>query len=43
VRWVPSWLEVTPGQGREAVEHAYREVLDGRVAPAAGHILSLAG
>jgi Protein of unknown function (DUF2855) len=39
--WVPSWLEITRGRGRDAVESAYREVLEGRASPRAGHVLSL--
>jgi hypothetical protein len=42
VAWVPGWLEIARGEGREAVESAYRDVLDGRASPRAGHVLSLA-
>ena len=43
-RYLPStdaWLEVVHGRGPEAVESAYREVLDGHVDPATGHVLTL--
>ena len=36
------WLRVVSGQGRQAVEAVYRELLDGRTAPQDGHVLSLA-
>jgi hypothetical protein len=36
------WLKVVPGQGRQAVESVYRELLDGSTAPQDGHVLSLA-
>jgi hypothetical protein len=35
------WLRVAHGRGREAVERAYRETLEGRVKPDEGLILSL--
>jgi Protein of unknown function (DUF2855) len=41
VRWTRGWLEVVHGSGPEAVERAYRELLDGRVESATGHVLSL--
>jgi hypothetical protein len=40
VEWTSGWLEVVHGSGPEAVERAYRELLDGRTDPAVGHILS---
>jgi uncharacterized protein DUF2855 len=39
--WTVGWLEVIRGHGAEAVEHAYLELLEGRIDPAAGHVLSL--
>ncbi len=39
--WVGEWLEVIPGRGFEALERAYRELLDGSVEPRAAHVLSL--
>ncbi len=36
-----SWLELTHGRGRDAIESAYRTVLAGRAEPHQGHILSL--
>lgn len=41
VEWTSGWLEVSHGSGPEDVERVYRELLDGRSRPAAGHILSL--
>jgi hypothetical protein len=40
--WAGSWLELIPGQGFEAVEAAYIDVLEGRVDPKSAHALSLA-
>jgi hypothetical protein len=42
VEWSTGWLEIRRGEGAEAVEAAYREMLEGRVDPALGHVLSLA-
>jgi hypothetical protein len=39
--WTAGWLETIPGQGFEAVERAYLEVLEGRIDPKAAHVLSL--
>ncbi len=39
--WAGGWLEVTRGEGFDAVESAYREVLDGRVEPKTARVLSL--
>jgi hypothetical protein len=36
------WLHVTYEEGRDAVERAYRDTLDGRTAPDEGRVLSLA-
>jgi len=41
VEWSGGWLQVVHGHGPEAVERAYRELLDGRVGSATGHVLSL--
>ena len=35
------WLRVVRGAGRDALERAYREVLEGRARPEEGHVLSL--
>jgi hypothetical protein len=40
--WTGGWLEVVRGQGFEAVQSAYLDVLEGRVAPNAAHVISLA-
>jgi hypothetical protein len=40
VEWADGWLEVIHGRGPEALEEAYLQVLDGKVRPAAGHVLS---
>jgi hypothetical protein len=40
VDWTGGWLEVIHGSGPEALQQAYLEVLDGKVDPAAGHVLS---
>ena len=39
--WTAGWLEPIPGQGFEAVQRAYLEVLEGRIDPKAAHVLSL--
>jgi Protein of unknown function (DUF2855) len=39
--WTGGWLEVVHGQGFEAVQNAYLEVLEGRVEPTCAHVLSL--
>jgi uncharacterized protein DUF2855 len=39
--WTAGWLDVVRGQGFEAVQNAYLEVLDGRVEPTRGHVLSI--
>ncbi|HEX4188135.1 MAG TPA: DUF2855 family protein [Solirubrobacteraceae bacterium] len=41
LEWTGTWLEVLHGEGPEAVEAAYLELLDGRTDPAKAHILSL--
>ena len=39
--WISSWLEVVHGQGFEAVQAAYLDVLEGRVDPKTAHVLTL--
>jgi hypothetical protein len=39
--WIGSWLEAIPGQGFEAVQSAYLDVLEGRVEPQRAHVLTL--
>ena len=39
--WTSGWLEVVRGQGFEAVQRAYLEVLDGRVDAKTAHVPSL--
>jgi hypothetical protein len=39
--WIGSWLETIPGQGFEAVQSAYLDVLEGRVEPKRAHVLTL--
>jgi hypothetical protein len=39
--WVGTWLEVLHGDGPEALEGAYLDLLDGRVDPSTAHVLSL--
>jgi hypothetical protein len=39
--WAGGWLDVVRGQGFEAVQSAYLDVLEGRVDPKAAHVLSL--
>jgi hypothetical protein len=41
VEWSTGWLKVVRGEGPEAVEAAYLELLDGRADPSVGHVLSL--
>jgi hypothetical protein len=41
LEWTGTWLEVLRGEGPDAVEGAYLELLDGRVDPAKAHVLSL--
>jgi hypothetical protein len=41
VAWSSGWLRIVHGSGSEAVEHAYVDLLDGRVDPSTGHALSL--
>lgn len=39
--WTAGWLAVIPGQGFEALQSAYLDVLEGRVDPRTAHVLSL--
>jgi len=39
--WTAGWLEVILGHGFEAVRDAYLDVLEGRVAPRAAHVLTV--
>ena len=41
VDWSAGWLQVVHGNGPEAVERVYRELLDGAIDPSVGHVLSL--
>jgi hypothetical protein len=39
--WTAGWLETIPGQGFQAVQDAYVDVLEGRVDPTHAHAISL--
>ena len=39
--WTGGWLETIPGHGFEALQRAYLDVLEGRVAPNTAHVISL--
>jgi len=41
--WADGWLEVEHGAGFEALESAWRQVVDGEVAPDRAHVISLRG
>jgi hypothetical protein len=41
VEWCEGWLEVVRGEGPDALQHAYLDLLDGRIDPAKAHVLSL--
>ena len=41
VAWTDQWLEVIHGQGPEALQNAYLNLLDGRIDPATAHVLTL--
>jgi hypothetical protein len=43
VGWAAEWLQVMRGEGSEALRQAYMAVLDGKVAPAEGHVVCLRG
>jgi hypothetical protein len=40
--WIDGWLETIDGQGFDAVQDAWLEVLEGKVEPKRAHVLSLA-
>jgi Protein of unknown function (DUF2855) len=39
--WIDGWLETIDGEGFDAVQDAWLDVLEGRVEPQAAHVLSL--
>ena len=39
--WIEGWLETIPGQGFDAVQDAWVDVLEGRVPPRRAHVLTL--
>lgn len=39
--WTGGWLETVPGRGFDALQRAYLDVLEGRVAPQTAHVISL--
>jgi hypothetical protein len=39
--WIGGWLETVPGEGLTGARDAYLEVIEGRVAPDAAHVISL--
>ena len=41
VEWTGGWLQVTHGDGPQALQEAYLDLLDGRIDPATAHVLSL--
>jgi hypothetical protein len=41
--WISGWLGTIPGQGFEALESAWVEVIDGRIDPKAAPLISLRG
>jgi hypothetical protein len=41
IDWTRGWMEVVSGKGEAAVKKVYLDMLDGRVVPAEGHMLSL--
>jgi hypothetical protein len=41
LEWTGTWLQVIHGEGPEALEGAYLDLLDGRIDPAKAHVLSL--
>jgi len=40
--WMESWLQTIEGEGFDAVQAAYLDVLEGRVEPKSAHVLTLA-
>ena len=41
VEFADGWLEVRTSSGPEGLKEAYLEVLEGKVPPKAGHVVSL--
>jgi hypothetical protein len=41
VEWTDGWLQVVHDSGPDALRQAYLDLLDGRIDPASGHVLSL--
>ena len=41
VEWCAGWLEVVRGEGRNPLQQAYLDLLDGNIDPAKAHVLSL--
>jgi len=41
VEWCAGWLEVVRGEGRDPLQQAYLDLLDGNIDPAKAHVLSL--
>jgi hypothetical protein len=41
VEWCDGWLEVIHGEGPEALQQAYLDLLEGRIDPAKAHVLAL--
>ena len=41
LRWCEGWLQIIEGQGPQALQGAYLDLLDGRIDPAKAHVLSL--
>ncbi len=41
VEFADGWVQIRHGFGPEAVEDAYRELVEGRGDPATGHVLSM--
>ncbi len=41
LQWCDGWLATVEDDGAQALERAYLELLDGRIDPAQGHVLSL--
>jgi Protein of unknown function (DUF2855) len=39
--WISGWLQTIPGQGFDALQSAYLEVLDGGVDPKTAHVIAL--
>jgi hypothetical protein len=40
-KWTEGWLELLRGEGFDAVQSAYLDVLEGRVAPSSAHVITL--